>query len=169
MTDSSRTAHIIPFRRVRIECSKCGASANAACGCGASYVPAGTRAAKGIAANPRKSDRAIAAELGVGNATVSRARRRSTVSDGTVGKRVGRDGKIRGLPKRPEPKISDPTKEINKFHREVVGFADDFMQRFNVWHDTGPEISKDGKATLMQAFYLYADVFMKLAQKLDER
>jgi hypothetical protein len=29
------------------------------------------RAAEAIAANPQKSDRAIAAELGVGNATVS--------------------------------------------------------------------------------------------------
>lgn len=82
----------------RLECSACGATADAACGCGAPYMPAGTRAAKAVAANPEKSDRAIADELGVGHATVSRARKKATVSGDTVGKRVGKDGKVRKLP-----------------------------------------------------------------------
>jgi hypothetical protein len=49
-------------------------------------------------ANPQKSDRAIAEELGVGHATVSRAR--ATVSSETVEKRVGKDGKARAMPER---------------------------------------------------------------------
>ena len=49
----------------KLECSACGATTDAACDCGASYTPAGARAAKAVAANPERSDRAIAAELGV--------------------------------------------------------------------------------------------------------
>jgi hypothetical protein len=65
-------------------------------------VTPGERAAAAVKANPEKSDRVIADELGVGNATVSRARRRSaTVSDDTVEKkRVGKDGKTRRQPQR---------------------------------------------------------------------
>ena len=54
-----------------LECSKCGATVEAACNCAAAYVPAGARAAQAVAENPEKSDRAIAAELGVGSNTVS--------------------------------------------------------------------------------------------------
>lgn len=153
----------------RMQCSGCGASADVSCNCGVPYIPATARAAKAIAKNPNKSDRAIAADLGIGNATVSRARRKSTVSRDTVKKRVGRDGKARKLPKRPEPVISDPVKEINSFHREVVGFLADFSERFETWKESDPLISKDGKAALMQAFYLCADGFAKLAQELDGR
>ncbi len=44
-----------------------------------------------------KPDRAIAAEIGVSNQTVRRARRKTTVTNVTVGdgKRTGRDGKPR--------------------------------------------------------------------------
>jgi hypothetical protein len=89
----------------KICCSACGVSADAACDCGAPYLPVGQRAAEAIARNPEKSDRAIAAEIGVGNKTVSRARR--TVSRDTVAARVGLDGKARrtrpGRPRRNHP------------------------------------------------------------------
>lgn len=49
-----------------------------------------------IEASPEKSDRAIAAELGVSPMTVGRVR--STVTSGTVAKRIGLDGKTRSLP-----------------------------------------------------------------------
>jgi DNA-binding transcriptional MocR family regulator len=81
----------------KLECSKCGATVEAACNCGAAYVPAGARAAQAVAENPEKSDRAIAAELGVGSNTVRRARK-PTAPDGAVEKRVGRDGKARRPP-----------------------------------------------------------------------
>jgi hypothetical protein len=154
---------------VRLQCSACGAEANAACDCGAPYVSAASRAADALAKDPDKSDRAIADEIGVSNQTVKRARAKTTVTHVTVRKRKGKDGKTRKLPRRPEPQINDPVKEINGFHRELLGFLTDFTQRFHKWHDAAPLISKDGKAELMQAFYLCADGFAHLAQKLDGR
>jgi hypothetical protein len=77
-----------------MHCSKCGVEAAAACDCGAPYLPATARAAKAIAENPGKSDRAIAAEIGVSDRTVNRAR--STYD--AVEKRVGADGKARKQP-----------------------------------------------------------------------
>ena len=82
-----------------MECSECGAAGIAACDCGAPYMPAGERAAKAIAANPRKSDRAIAAELGINQSTVSRARP-PTDAPASVDTRVGLDGKVRQMPRR---------------------------------------------------------------------
>jgi hypothetical protein len=67
------------------------------------------------------------------------------------------------------PPISDPVKEINAFHREAVGFLSSFTGRFDKWHDAGPPLTSDGKAALMQAFYLCSDGFARLAQKLDGR
>lgn len=80
----------------RMVCTGCGAEANASCNCGMAYVPASQRAAEAVRANPEKSDRAIAADIGVSAMTVNRAR--STVPNVTVEKRVGLDGKERRLP-----------------------------------------------------------------------
>jgi hypothetical protein len=55
-------------------------------------VPAGARAAAAVLAHPEKSNRAIAAELGVSNQTVMRAREQGAPS-GAPEKRVGKDGK----------------------------------------------------------------------------
>jgi hypothetical protein len=81
----------------RLECSNCGAATDAACNCGAPYVPALARAADAIEKSPEKSNRAIAAETGLGLETVRRARK-TTDPDGSVGPRVGLDGKVRRLP-----------------------------------------------------------------------
>jgi DUF3102 family protein len=59
--------------------------------------------------------------------------------------------------------------EINTFHRELVGFLNDFTQRFTTWHQADPPIDKDGKAAIMQALYLCADGFARLAQEFDGR
>lgn len=150
-------------------CSACGASAEAACDCGAPYERAGARAAKAIANNPRKSDRAIAAEIGVGKDTVSRTRNKTGGADAPPGKRTGKDGKKYPAKRKPAPVISDPVKDINAFHHEAVTFLTDYSQRFEAWIDSAPLINADGKATLMQAFYLCSDGFARLAQKLDGR
>jgi hypothetical protein len=67
-----------------LQCTKCGAGTICACGCGVPYLverrdwtAAGTaleRATAAIAANPAKSNRAIAKEIGVSAQTVKRAR-----------------------------------------------------------------------------------------------
>lgn len=92
---------VIQFSIQRLACTGCGAEANASCDCGLSYVPKAVRAAEAVRANPEKSDRAIAAELGVGRTTVQRARE-ELAHDGPVedGPRIGRDGKARRLPQR---------------------------------------------------------------------
>jgi hypothetical protein len=97
MSDTS-TAKIIAInpKAARLECSLCGASTNATCECGAPYVPAGARAAAAVAANPEKSDRALATEIGVGKDTMRRARKSTGASEPV--KRVGRDGKARKRP-----------------------------------------------------------------------
>jgi hypothetical protein len=98
-----------------LRCTRCSAEAKAGCACGQPYVgahrwaaPAAPkertaleRAAAAVAANPEKSNRAIAEEIGVGDQTVRRAREkvRSAMGhgavDGAVDMRVGRDGRRR--------------------------------------------------------------------------
>jgi hypothetical protein len=102
-----------------MECSSCGAAGIAACDCGAPYMPAADRAAKAIADSPRKSDRAIAAEIGVSRATVQRARPtgsyepvKATAEYSAVDTRVGLDGKVRKMPQRKtKPEEVIPTDE----------------------------------------------------------
>jgi hypothetical protein len=100
------TATVIRLPRAstayHMACSACGVTMDAACDCGAPYMPVAQRAAEAIKANPTKSDRAIAKELGVSHMSVKRAR--ETVTDVTVDEpqpRVGLDGKSRRMPVKP--------------------------------------------------------------------
>jgi hypothetical protein len=150
----------------RIQCSACGATLDAACNCGAPYISPGMRAREAVAKNPEKSDRAIASAIGVSTPTVGQAR--AGVKNFTSAKRIGRDGK-KYPAKKSKPKTVNPSKAINAFHKDAVGFLATFDQRFNTWLESAPIISADGKAALMQALYLCADGFARLAQKLDGR
>jgi hypothetical protein len=104
MSDTAKIIAINP-NAARLECSLCGASTNAACECGAPYVPAGARAAAAVAADPEKSDRALATEVGVSKDTIRRARK-STGAREPV-KRVGRDGKARKRPIKKQRRSAD--------------------------------------------------------------
>jgi hypothetical protein len=88
-------AAVIQLAVQRMVCTGCGAEANASCNCGKTYVPAAVRAKEAISSNPGKSNRALAAEIGVDEKTVRNAR---TADDSAV-ERVGLDGKTRSLPK----------------------------------------------------------------------
>ena len=70
------------------------AAGTGSCHCGAPYEPASKRAAEGIKASPGKSDRAIAAEIGVSQPTVSKARKELAATDNSlsVQPRTGLDG-----------------------------------------------------------------------------
>jgi hypothetical protein len=46
----------------------------ASCDCRAPYLPAGERAAQAVAANPERSNRALANEIGVDDKTIAKAR-----------------------------------------------------------------------------------------------
>lgn len=85
-------------------CLKCGAKAKAGCDCGVGYIPAIAFASKAVRAHPEKSDRAIAAEIGVAPNTVRKAR--ATAQKCAVEKRTGRDGKTRKLPTRMTPEAA---------------------------------------------------------------
>jgi len=87
----------MPKPTLHLHCAKCGVITEAQCGCGAGYVTAGEYARRAIKANPEKSDRAIAEEIGVSRATVDRARK-ATGSNEPVEKRTGKDGKKRRMP-----------------------------------------------------------------------
>jgi hypothetical protein len=100
-----QTAEIIKLpsaTAVKMRCSSCGVTADAACDCGAPYVPVSERAKQAIQAHPEKSDRAIAKDIGVSHEAVSKARRELTVNGLTVEKRVGLDGKARRMPPKPK-------------------------------------------------------------------
>jgi hypothetical protein len=77
-----------------IFCSKCGAQGEAGCDCGAEYISASAFAAKALARNPEKSNRAIAAEIGVDDKTVAKARHAAGADNSAPGKRQGQDGKM---------------------------------------------------------------------------
>lgn len=90
---------------VPLVCSECGADGIGSCACNAPYLPpALKKATEAIVANPEKSDRAIAEEIGTSHVTVHRARKSTVTRNVTVEqeKRIGRDGKAR---KMPDPEI----------------------------------------------------------------
>ena len=99
---------VIKMSIQRMVCTGCGAEANASCNCGVSYVAKSIRAAEAIRANPGKSDRAIAAELGIGSNTVRRAREDLGAPYGAGDERVGRGGKSYSIRQRvtDDPDIS---------------------------------------------------------------
>ena len=99
----------------RMVCTNCGAEANASCNCGKPYIAKKQQAVEAIAANPQKSDRAIAADIGVSHETVSKARRETGVNELTP-EREGRDGKVYRLPakERPEQTPADEAAESFK-------------------------------------------------------
>jgi len=93
VTLSQKQQQELPYR-----CSACGADRG--CDCAA---PAIEKATVALAADPHKSDRAIAKEIGVSDYTVRKARK-ATASDHAVDQpRVGLDGKVCNLPKHRKP------------------------------------------------------------------
>jgi hypothetical protein len=77
---------------ISLVCTGCGAKANASCNCGKPYEPKSVRAREAIEAGPEKSNRAIAAETGISEPTIRRARE-AAASDDAPDTVTGRDGK----------------------------------------------------------------------------
>jgi hypothetical protein len=98
---------VIKMSIQRMVCTGCGAEANASCNCGVSYVAKSVRAAEAIRANPSKSNRAIAVDLGIAEGTVRSARQQSGAQD-YARERVGQDGKSYSIRQRvtEDPDIS---------------------------------------------------------------
>jgi hypothetical protein len=98
----------IRISAIQLQCTLCGAETHASCSCGAVYRPKAQRAAEAVADHPEKSNRAIAAETGLSEATVRRARDATASDDAVDEPRVGLDGKRR----KPPSYIPDPPPEI---------------------------------------------------------
>lgn len=128
----------------------------------------GKRAAKAVAAHPEKSDRALAAEIGVDHKTVAKARQ-STGDDSPVEKRTGRDGKVRRMPERKQASRDDLMAQTNEFHRELFRFWQSYRKRLIKWSDKNPGLEREARDTLLRALWLCADEFNQLAQQLDGR
>lgn len=131
-----RAQTVIPMMVQQMVCTGCGAEANASCSCGKPYVPKKQRAAEAIAANPRKSNVAIAEELGIDEKTVRKARQ---ASDQSEPEREGRDGKVYRLPSKPH--ASDPIQEEcedcdtpqEHWQRSVSNMAGDAVSMSAFW------------------------------------
>jgi len=99
-----------------LRCPDCGATTDAPCGCGKpyEYIRAGEAAAKAVErereaavteGRPERSDRVLAAEVGVSQPVISAARK-ATDKNLSVEPRTGKDGKLRRMPtKRPAPQM----------------------------------------------------------------
>ena len=100
------SANVVHLRKSsRLVCSDCGVEASCDCHGGQPiYVTKGEYAARAVAAHPEKSNRALAAEIGVDHKTVGKAREElGTNSPDEPAKRVGLDGKARTLPAKKAP------------------------------------------------------------------
>jgi DNA-binding Lrp family transcriptional regulator len=95
-------ATVVQFQKkeeAKFICSACGADRG--CQCNAPAVPKAVRAAEALKANPGKSDRSIAEQIGASPTTVGKAREELS-SSGQLedGPRTGLDGRVRKLPAR---------------------------------------------------------------------
>jgi hypothetical protein len=102
---------------MKLICTQCGADGEMACECGVAFIalanatPKAAQVAEALKdpANVRKSDRVLAAELGVTDMTVGRARK-ATATNVAVEKRVGKDGKARKAPAKPKLALVSPAR-----------------------------------------------------------
>lgn len=161
----AQQSNVIPFQpapsaSAHLACGKCGTIAEVKCDCGVDYiyVRASERAEKAIMEHPEKSDRIIAAEVGVGIMTVSRARKKATVPNGTV--RVGKDGKKRRLP-RPTGRTSTALPNGYNTLSEAVSAG------IEIERSGGSRAEAEAKSGLSHAgYYMGRDIVM-LSERTD--
>lgn len=123
---------------MKVKCPACLGSGMCVTCSGTGYVRAGKLAPAAVEASPGKSNRAIAAETGISERTVRRAR--PTAANAAVEKRVGKDGKVRKMPKRQA--VKHPTKAQSK--------GDGIMP-------TEEEVNKEWKAAIYYSVYQFLD------------
>jgi hypothetical protein len=153
-------------KAVVIRCEACGATADAACSCGAAYVPVVECAAKAVAATPQKSDRAIAAQLGIDHKTVAKARR----AGGELSPpqtRIGRDGKTYPMPK---ARPNDETAEVRSDDEENVCHTEKFYQKTLYQFKRGIRAyTREMKRSQRRRFYREAITWLATEDKMRTR
>jgi hypothetical protein len=127
MLRANLPATVIKMSVQRMVCTGCGSEANATCNCGLPYKPKAERAKEAIEANPGKSDRAIAKEIGVSHTAVQNARK-ATGKLLPVDEHVGLDGKTRRLPQRSEPEEEEAAEKEHQEGLRVIA-ARGFLNR----------------------------------------
>lgn len=156
-------------RPAQLLCSGCGVSAEAQCDCGMAYVPAAKVAAKAVARNPQKSNRAIAADLGISDMTVQRARKQlqQNVAVGATSAveagRIGLDGKYRSMPRKEhveaaqqltpaERSLAEQRYKAKLLHREVSRTTDEAVSRILAFGNQFPNmeaVAREAFTTLL--------------------
>jgi hypothetical protein len=118
-----RPAIIEQVKQSKFICSDCGSARD--CDCSAPAIPKTQRAIEAIKADPDRSDRAIAKDIGVSQPIVSKARKEVEATDKqlSVEARTGLDGKTRKVPekkaatnKSPEPTLQTQPIIVNLSH-----------------------------------------------------
>jgi hypothetical protein len=124
------------LKNTKLVCSKCGATGQSGCECGEQFLKYAnsTRKADQVAealrdpGNAAKSDRAIAADLGVAPNTVGNARKATAQNCAVDEKRMGRDGKARKAPGLIKPVKKATTSDDDPYEtvaRDFVAECDD--------------------------------------------
>lgn len=73
-----------------------------------------------------------------------------------------------GQNKRTKPMVTS-FPEVGLFHHELMTFIDGFCLQLQEWFEKHPQVTDEGRASLMQALELGADRLQRLAQALDGR
>jgi hypothetical protein len=137
---------------IQLRCEKCGRETAAACDCSVPYRPVQARVAEYDQANPGKSERTAAADLGVSKTAVHEARESGGHRSDHL-KVTGRDGKA--YPARREPAEPDPPAPIPGKKNEGV------LQSFDT------PVTRDHEADRKLAHELIDIGYRALAAKLQ--
>jgi hypothetical protein len=114
---------------------------------------------------PDRSDRAIAADLGVNRSTVTRARAKT---GGANAPRIGKDGKKYPSKKKPAKKKEAKKSDTNLFVQRVAEFSQRYASDLNQWLRSQPEISREAIASLSNALHVCGEEFERLARAIQE-
>jgi hypothetical protein len=152
---------VIPISLQRMVCTACGAEANVSCNCGQPYVPKSVRAREAVKANPEKSSRAIAAEIGVDKNVVEKARKELTGEHSPVDERIGLDGKTRKLPAR---EAQDDTPYDPDNYNDAFLVRADSAREFAVF--TGDKPTKKTVAMARRVATVWSDLADSMEKQL---
>jgi hypothetical protein len=124
--------HKLPPPKLHLYCAKCGVVSEPRCDCNVGYITAGEVARRAVAANPEKSDRAIAAEIGVSQPTVGKARKAAAAAGDknlSSAKRTGRDGKSYPASRRTKrmPKLDEAVRILRPLYEAGTPFNEKTM------------------------------------------
>jgi len=184
----------VGVRHGAANCVKCSAMLVVPCSCGMPYLPqmpwidepeailvdapmraspAEERAMAAILASPDKANALIAKEIGVGEATVRRARKKLAARDEVHDEvaRVGADGKVRHLPraarklKQADPDSMDDAanQQIRKLLRPTTDFINEIADI-----DLRKEFTAEGRDAIAQAVWSVMDALGSVAQEIND-